>query len=491
MKVAVIVHRWFEQGAGWAFAPNAKPILLDVIAALDPHLKAGREGDFHAEMPSNRFVLGSIAPDAASPDPKARERKPSILRAVVLERVPSEEQRALILNEIRSITPSHAGPDECLVVDVPATLATSRPKPVEPTRQAGDSRRKSRRTVLIMLSIAAVGLLAIGVVYQQKSQPGPEKPNDLKSVAEKMAAQLSGWGRKVQNKTPDDIIDEYFGFLCQKAAWKAAPDSRHPYVEFVKRLPPDAPSMKQRPAKGFRLRESRWTEGEVEAALRKLASSLERTRMASQDSSSAEENLKRVDSLMNYDRWRSQTRKPDESLNGFALSPEQSVLDYVEHFRNTAVAEFTPVADLMRERLLKWQVAVNDKDNAFQVLRLFFTTLQRPSCLSACSDRDKEHAYFAFADRLKERAVTSLGWTCDGRDQLDDALRDLLRSLGETPGGKTTEGMIEAIARQMDYDEWVKPAGRKWNTEGLPQSRELVAFVRNFRPKSERADVDQ
>jgi hypothetical protein len=29
----------------------------------------------------------------------------------------------------------------------------------------------------------------------------------------------------------------------------------------------------------------------------------------------------------------------------------------------------------------------------------------------------------------------------------------------------------------MDYDEWVKPAGRKWNTEGLPQSQKLVDFV--------------
>jgi hypothetical protein len=95
MKVAVIVHRWFEQGAGWAFAPDAKPILLDVIAALDRYLKAGRDGDFHTEMPGNRFVLGSIVPDAGSPDPKARERKPFILWAVVLERVPSEEQRAL------------------------------------------------------------------------------------------------------------------------------------------------------------------------------------------------------------------------------------------------------------------------------------------------------------------------------------------------------------------------------------------------------------
>ena len=44
----------------------------------------------------------------------------------------------------------------------------------------------------------------------------------------------------------------------------------------------------------------------------------------------------------------------------------------------------------------------------------------------------------------------------------------------------TTEGVIEAIARQMDYDEWIKSVGRDWNTEGLPQSQELIHFVQEF-----------
>jgi len=478
MKVAVIVHRWFEQGAGWAFAPDAKPILLDVIAALDPHMKAGREGDFRVKMRGNRCLLGSIAHDAHCLDPKARERKSTIVRTVVLDRHPSEQQAVAILNQIRSVTPTHAGPDVRLLIDVPATVATDCPKPVENTQPLGGSRRKTWRTILILLTIA-VSVLAFSVAFQQKPWDGPPKPEDLRPVAGKMATQLAGWGRTVQSKTPEGVIDEYFGFLCQKAIWGAPPDSKHPYVEFVKRLPPDRPLSKRLPADLAQAVEGRWTEGEVEESLRKLVAFLEGSRTESQDSSAAADSLKRVDRLMNYDAWRNQNRKPDE-LNRFAIAPEQPVLDYVERFRNTASADFATVTDLMRDRLAKWQVPLQEEATPFQVLHLFFTTLQRPDFLSACSRDDKGHAYWRFFDRLPEQA-TSLGWTCDGRDQLDEALRDLLQSLGETPGGKTTEGLIEAIARQMDYDEWAKSAGRKWYTDGLPQSQELKVFIDRFR----------
>ncbi len=483
MKVAVIVHRWFEQGAGWAFAPNVKPILLKVIAALDPHLKAGREGDFQVEMPGNGCVLGSVAFDAESLDPKARERRPTVLRAVVLERQPSEEQAASILNEIRSITPTHVGPDARLVVDVPATLAAGRPKPVESERPPAGVRRKPWWTIAIILTIVAVSILAIAVAFQRKPGSGPPKPDDLTPVAREIATQLAAWGRKAEGKTPEGVIDEYFGFLCQKAVWKAPPDSKHPYVEFIKRLPLDTAFTKPQPPNAVQTPEGRWSEAGVAASLRKLVASLEGTRMQSRDSSTADESLKRVDRLMNYDAWRNQNRKPDEELNRFAIAPEQAVLDYVERFRSTASVDFAPVTDVMRASLSKWQMPLNEKATPFQVLRLFFATLQRPGFLPGCSRDDKGHAYWRFVDRLPEQ-TTSLGWTCDARDQLDEALRDLLQSLGETPGGKTTEGVIEAIGRQMDYDEWVKSAGRKWNTAGLPQSPELAAFVRRFRPKA-------
>ena len=95
---------------------------------------------------------------------------------------------------------------------------------------------------------------------------------------------------------------------------------------------------------------------------------------------------------------------------------------------------------------------MNEKATPFQILRLFFNTLQRPGFLAACSRNDKGHAYWQFAARLPEQPH-SLGWTCDSRDQLDEALRRLLQSFGGTQGGMTTEGVIEAIARQMDYDK--------------------------------------
>jgi hypothetical protein len=473
MRAAVVVHRWFEQGAGWAYAPELKPILLEVIGSLDGPLRAGQEGGFVVKMKDNRCLVGDIASDAGSLDPKARERRPTVLRAVILEREPSPEQTKSIQADLKSLLPARPGADGCLILDVPGLLTKGRPQPAEKADSHSPPRFKLRKALLVMCSAVAVIALTITFAFQQWAGPGPSKSEDLRPAAQEMTRQLRTWGKEVRNEGPSIAIGEYFRFLSQEAVWKTPPTSKHPYTDFIKRLP----SHPLQPRKG------RWTELEVDAVMRSLVASLEDSPTDRENTSAAADSLKRVDRLMNYDTWRSHSRKPDEELNRFAIAPDLPVLDYVERFRTTSSADFVPVTDMMRVRLSKWRVPLSEKAPVFHVLRSFFTTLQRPDFLSGCSQGDKGHAYWRFADRLPEQAA-SLGWTCDNRDQLDEALRDLLQALGEPPGGKTTEGLLEAIARQMDYEEWVKQAGRKWNTEGLPESKDLLDFVKRFRPET-------
>ena len=64
------------------------------------------------------------------------------------------------------------------------------------------------------------------------------------------------------------------------------------------------------------------------------------------------------------------------------------MLEYVERFRGTPLLN-SPAADVMRVRLVGWQVQVNEKATPFQILRLFFNTLQRPGFLAACSRNER------------------------------------------------------------------------------------------------------
>ena len=137
---------------------------------------------------------------------------------------------------------------------------------------------------------------------------------------------------KISADGPENVIDDYFGFLCQANVWKAPPDSKHPYVEFVKRLPTaprhhpkaNGPSMILR-----RLCGTLWRLWKVNARGARIQAPPTTV-------------WKKVARLMNYDAWRSQSRKHDEGLSRFAIAAEQPVLEYVERFRGSAFAEFAP-----------------------------------------------------------------------------------------------------------------------------------------------------
>lgn len=476
MNAAVVIHRWFERGAGWAYAPEIENSKLAVMAVLDRQLKAGRPGTFSIQMAAGGCLIGTVADDPECPDPKAKGRKPTILRAVLLRDQPSEAQQQSLLRFMAEISPTRPGPDPALVLRLPAngevpskTAGMAAPKKMLRMR----SNRKSTFTVIAVVIACAIGL---AIVFGRANKPRSNSADiNLEELAAVMNSQLSGWGVTRKLTTPDETTIAYFEFLSQDHVGQELLKSNHPYVEFIRRLPAGTIHRSEGLAK---------VDGVVKG-LRALVSHLERRQSSEAGTATADECLRRIDQQMNYDAWRKRTRSPDGDLDRFAVIPNIGVVEYTERFRSGAMIDFAPIAELMKPPLQKWRIDVPDRPSPFRVFNAFFETLHRPRGIENCSASDRGHAYWEFVDRLPSDAK-SLGWTCDDRDQLDVALRDLLQKLGGSPGGKTTEGLVEAIVREMDYDEWVMRPAVLSQKNGKPNSQELVQYVDRFRMQATR-----
>lgn len=473
MNAAVIVHRWFERGADWAFAPEVQPMLLDIIKALDERQKSGRQGTFEIAVPGQGYLLGEIIRDSESLDPKARHRQPTMLRAVFLKHPAQKQDAARLRERLTAVWPTCPGADSNLTL-VDAGIISPGSRSVSRSAMIKVAARRSRRKTVTMTSLGAISLVVVVCVLLQHSSP--RRPTeDLKSlepIAVAMNTQLSGWGHSLKAARPELVIQAYFGFLCQSAVWTDAPNSSHPYVEFIKRLP-------QQP---FHPTHDQWTEEELNGDLRELASSLEGKKLNANDKSTPDECLQRIDELMNYDSWRKLHRDLDRDIPRFAAVPDPKIIDFVEHFRNnTSISpDLKEAADQMRARLKRWNVAVDENATPLDVFHKFFLTLQRPAFMDGCKESDKEYAYWKFLDRLPGKS-SSLGWTCDDADQLKVALQDLLRHIGGTRKDQMVGGLIEAISDQMDYDKWLVEEGRNARTDGSPESKELKDYVKHFR----------
>ncbi|MFO0979301.1 MAG: serine/threonine-protein kinase [Planctomycetaceae bacterium] len=84
--IALLFHRWFETGAGWACDSALLEKLSAFVRLLTPILQApDRQEPF--EIPVDGGVLiGLVEPDCDCPDPRAASRHPFILKAVFLQK---------------------------------------------------------------------------------------------------------------------------------------------------------------------------------------------------------------------------------------------------------------------------------------------------------------------------------------------------------------------------------------------------------------------
>jgi hypothetical protein len=320
------------------------------------------------------------------------------------------------------------------------------------------------------LIVAALSLLivcAIAVVAWQKLNRTQQSREEINVIADEMKRQIESWTGRRAEESPDAIINAYFEFLSQSHLGKKSGESKHPYVAFVKRLPVEP----ARPSNGA------WSDSEVTRALADLAVRLEQSGPEGVKHN-AQSDLKSIDVGMNYDAWRKKDSSRNERQRGlFNETPSDSISSYVERFRDPS--RFQEVADKMGELLDKWQRKHGRAP--FEVLHIFFTTLHRPFWLDECNAEDKKHPYWRFADRLPhaEAINGSLGWTCDDQDGVEEALELLLSNsrFGVDPLGKDAAGRIEAIKRQMIYEDWLGAQESAID----PKNKELIEFVRPFR----------
>jgi hypothetical protein len=319
------------------------------------------------------------------------------------------------------------------------------------------------KIIIAALSLLIVG--AIAVVAWQKLNPTPSSREQVNAIADEMKRQIESWTGHRAEESPDAVINAYFEFLSQSHLGKASGQSKHPYVAFVRRLPVEP----ARPSSGA------WIDSEVTRALTDLAVRLDPSGPEGVKHD-AQSDLKSIDVGMNYDAWRKKDPHRHEKQRGlFNETPSDSICSYVERFRDAS--RFQGIANKMGELLDKWQR--QHGKSPFNVLHVFFTTLQRPSWLDDCNAEDRKHPYWRFADRLprSDDINGSFGWTCDVQDGVEDALELVLKRFNVDAQGKDAGGRIEAIKRLMSYEDWLDAQ------EPAPESnnQKLIEFVRPFR----------
>ncbi len=103
-KLPVLIHRWHEDGEGWAFHPG-----VDIYKVLDHEdvgnflYKADKYGDFKIKMSDSWFIV-TVRPDITSKDVIAKGRSPFYLTAtVVYGREPTGEKLAKIYEQLKTL----------------------------------------------------------------------------------------------------------------------------------------------------------------------------------------------------------------------------------------------------------------------------------------------------------------------------------------------------------------------------------------------------
>src|SRR5579884_1348781 len=98
----VAVYRWFDNGEGWAYHPWFSARGLELSQAVDPILKAAPAGSFCIPALGG-FLIGEHCEDPDCPDPKARARRPTVLRVAFLSRRPQHEDEATLLDALSQL----------------------------------------------------------------------------------------------------------------------------------------------------------------------------------------------------------------------------------------------------------------------------------------------------------------------------------------------------------------------------------------------------
>jgi hypothetical protein len=462
----VAVYRWFENGEGWAFHPWFSARGLELSRALDPVLKRG--GGLFCVPALNGYLVGEQSEDESFPDPKARLRRPTILRAVFFARRPIESdcQRAVAaLRELSLPTQRREDPHLALDAERFADFAFEANEPATSIPTAGGAGRgtsnRVRLVAAVLLGLATLILVSVLVVRHLQTgrpepapEPGPEAigaPRPAPPIEDpSVRLDMLTAGRFRQALGPHAKVD-------------------HPYTAYLK-------------AQSERLPEST-SVYQDRKQLRKLLPDLLRDVPADAEKMSDDALLDTIVAQLNYERWREGPGKRDYRDRDKPL-PED-LRRFVERFRQPSAA-LQKSAVAMAELLQGWGEREPSPRYAGQypltAIDRFFAFLTRPRFAPRPLTLDHPKVHFLW--RLPADPIAE-GMTFDNDVELAQALRQLLHHLDPRSNprdeSESSTELLRKIAAALHYDAWRRGDGaRTYVDEEKDPGREVDDFVARF-----------
>jgi hypothetical protein len=208
----VAVHRWFAGGEDWAYHPWFAGHGRELLAVLDRRLKSHEEGEFRIEALGG-VLVGESRPDRACPDPKARDRRPSVLRVAFVPQPLTEEESEAVLGTLDNLPlPERPGEYDALVVPVDAP-----PRPASlQVRTDGIPAAPRRRRILPLLAVVMGAVLgtAVYLATRARSPEGEQARTSSPTTEERPPA-----ARRVADPAAQD--------------WERYRGLQHPYLDFL------------------------------------------------------------------------------------------------------------------------------------------------------------------------------------------------------------------------------------------------------------------
>jgi hypothetical protein len=147
----VIVARWFEGGAGYAYSKDVDAGLLTAtISALAPVNRQETEHSFCLTLPDGRLLIGARVRDERALDPDSAQRHPYVIRAAVCPPELSRRQRDEVARQVTGLAvPLRPG----LAADLFVQLLP--PSELPPVPHQGRGGGGARLWLLVIVAVAA------------------------------------------------------------------------------------------------------------------------------------------------------------------------------------------------------------------------------------------------------------------------------------------------------------------------------------------------
>lgn len=162
MKIPVVIHRWFEAGASWAFHPEVTPELRRrIISQMGKETKGaeGPIGPVQLDGSPPYIVVGLRAEEASL---SAGERSKPILRLALVPGQPAGDDDIRSIREsLSALSPAKPGTDATLLLDWEGNVAPFPKSDVVPSPSASDERRTRPVGLIAVAVIVAAVLLGL------------------------------------------------------------------------------------------------------------------------------------------------------------------------------------------------------------------------------------------------------------------------------------------------------------------------------------------